>query len=237
MQALKKIITSIVIISVVCTVAVMGSYKNEAGQTSTSLNGRPVIIIDAGHGGFDGGAVATDGTSEKNINLNIALSVAEMLKLQGYDVVMTRTTDSGTEDNTDSSISSRKVSDLHNRLKMINSYPDAIFVSVHLNKFTTSSARGAQVFYSKNHGDSSLLGQSIQQSIVSNIQPENDRVIKQSTKSTYLLHNAQIPAVIVECGFLSNPKELELLKSETYQTQLAFCIFCGINDYLNEKGC
>ncbi len=202
---------------------------------STIGTSRRTVIIDAGHGGFDGGAVANDGTAEKDINLNIAYSVAGMLKTCGFDCIMTRTADSGTVNNPNDSIKKRKVSDLTNRLELINAYPGATFVSIHLNKFTTSSVSGAQVFYSKNNNLCEPLGESIQQSIVSILQPENKRVIKQGTKSTYLLYNAKIPAVIVECGFLSNKEELQLLKSESYQKQMAFAVFNGILNFYNER--
>lgn len=216
-------------------ISYFGGFVAKAGvKVSAAANYSPQIILDAGHGGFDGGAVASDGTVEKNINLNIALHLADMLKFGGYDVIMTRLTDTGTEDDLSKPIGVRKVSDLQNRLKLINTHPDAVFVSIHLNKFTASAANGAQVFYSKNHIGSSVLGQSIQDSFKTLLQKDNERVIKQGTKSTYLLYNAKIPAVIVECGFLSNKKELELLKSEEYQKKLAFIVFCGINDYFNE---
>lgn len=188
-------------------------------------------MANSAHGGFDGGAVAFDGTVEKNINLNIALNLRDFLRIGGYDVIMTRTTDTGTEDDFSKPIANRKVSDLQNRLKLMNTYPNAIFVSVHLNKFTATAANGAQVFYSKNNENGRMLGQSIQDSFKEILQPENERVIKQGTKSTYLLHKANLPAVIVECGFLSNRNELSLLKSADYQKKLAFTIFCGINNY------
>ena len=145
---------------------------------------------------------------------------------------MTRTTDSGTENNPDDSIRRRKKSDLQNRLKMMEDNPDAIYVSIHLNKFTTSAANGAQVFYAKKFDEARVLGDCIQQSIVYFIQPENSRVIKQGTDSTYLLKNAAVPAVIVECGFLSNKAELERLKTNEYQSQLAFSVAMGICDYI-----
>ncbi len=191
-------------------------------------------MANSAHGGFDGGAMASDGTVEKDINLNISNSLVSMLRSLGYDVVATRSTDTGTEDDESASIAKRKVSDLQNRLQLINKYENSIFVSIHLNKFTTSSANGAQVFYSKNHSESDELGFSIQESITSLLQPENSRVIKQATKSTYLLHNAKPPAVIVECGFLSNAAELEKLKDENYQNQISYAIFCGILKYLNK---
>lgn len=193
------------------------------------------ILIDPGHGGFDGGAVAPDGTIEKDINLHISLKLAEMLKFAGYEVIMTRETDTGTDKTDSSVISDRKKSDLKERLNLINEHKNAIFVSIHLNKFTTSSANGAQVFYSPNHEDSALLGQSIQSSIVQLMQADNTRTIKKGNKSTYLLYHAEIPSVIVECGFLSNPKELDLLKNETYQSQMAFAVFCGIQEYFNNR--
>ncbi len=192
-------------------------------------------MANSAHGGFDGGAVALDGTVEKDINLQIATSLSELLALGGYSVIMTRTTDTGTEDDFTKPIQVRKVSDLKNRLALMDRYPNAIFVSIHLNKFTATAAKGAQVFYSKNHTDSYTLGDSIQGNIRTLLQPENERVIKQATKSTYLLHNAKIPAVIVECGFLSNAEELKMLKDDNYKNQIAFAVYCGINDYFVER--
>lgn len=209
-----------------------GSKGNEAQMAnSNNVDSAPIIIVDAGHGGFDGGAVASDGTSEKDINLKIALQVGEMLSINGFEVIYTRIEDTGTEDNIDASISKRKVSDLNNRLALMSKHSDSVFVSIHLNKFTTSSASGAQVFYSKSFDDAKDLSVSIQNSIVSLIQPENTRVVKKGTSSTFLLDKAKVPAVIVECGFLSNAAELQLLKTEEYQKQMAFAIFCGIVNY------
>lgn len=191
------------------------------------------VIIDAGHGGFDGGAVAGDGTAEKNINLNIALVLRDLLKLNGYNTVMTRESDISTDSVETQRIASRKKSDLKNRLELTCRYSDGIFVSIHLNKFTTSAASGTQVFYGGNNPLSKQLSDCIQKTVVDNLQPTNHRKIKQATKSTFILFNTKIPAVLVECGFLSNKAELELLKNEEYQKKMAFCIFCGINDYQN----
>ncbi len=232
MKALKKLIALFLVFSISILSGVL-IYNEKSTEVSSNSSDNTLIILDAGHGGFDGGAVAYDGTVEKDINLNISMGISEMLRSCGYQVILTRNDDTGTEEDPSVSISKRKVSDLNNRLKLINSYEDAIFVSVHLNKFTTSTANGAQVFYSKNHAMSSELGGNIQKSIVSLLQPDNERVIKQATKSTYLLHNAKIPSVIVECGFLSNKAELERLKDENYQQQMAFAVFCGIINYLN----
>ncbi len=188
-------------------------------------------MANASHGGFDGGAVASDGTVEKDINLNISKKLAKMLSLGGYDIIMTRNEDIGTDDTDSTVIAQRKKSDLRNRLALMEKYPDAIYISVHLNKFTTSAASGAQVFYSKNFEESAVLGQCIQNSVVKLLQPQNDRVIKQGTSSTFLLHNAKIPAIIIECGFLSNQNELSKLKNEDYQSQMAFAIAGGVIEY------
>lgn len=234
MKALKKVflLIFVLIFSVVSGIFI---FNGDFTFTSSKSVTKPIVILDAGHGGFDGGAVAGDGTVEKDINLNLTLNVSEMLAFSGYDVILTRNSDTGTEEDPTATISKRKVSDLKNRLSLINKYENAIFVSLHLNKFTTSTANGAQVFYSKNNEKSSALGQTIQNSIVEKLQPDNQRVIKQGTKSTYLLYNAKIPAVIVECGFLSNKAELKKLKDEKYQREMSYAIFCGILNYINKE--
>lgn len=222
-------------IAIVCfifffTACFFSAEEPKTQSVSVGVGKIKKVIIDAGHGGFDGGAVADDGTPEKDINLEIAKKLAAILRFNGYTVIMTRTEDTATNTE-EGSIASRKKSDMRERLRIINENPDAIFVSVHLNKFTTSSARGTQVFYSPNTLESKDLGQSIQTSVKNLLQPENTRTIKQGTKSTYLLHNAKIPAVIVECGFLSNPVEFEKLKNDEYRSQMAFSIFVGIEEF------
>ncbi len=227
-------------VTVLFLCVIMLCFFSIADKSFLTANTKPInthkIILDAGHGGFDGGAVANDGTVEKDINLNITLTLEKMLKQSGFEVIMTRTDDSSTESNSNDKIAKKKKSDLNNRLQLMKKYDDAVFISIHLNKFTTSAARGSQIFYSGRDDNSKKLADSIQNSIVKKIQPENTRVNKQSTSSTYILHNATVPAVIVECGFLSNKTELELLKNEDYQNKMAFCIYCGILDfYSNNK--
>lgn len=223
----------IVFALVISASAVSISLKTETVLTLAEPKISRAIIIDAGHGGFDGGAVAADGTIEKNINLSIALKLGEMLKFLGYDVVYTRTSDVGTDNLTDATIQQRKKADLNNRLELMSEFVDAEFVSIHLNKFEQKSAKGAQVFYSPNNSDSKALGESIQLSVKQLLQTNNTRVCKKATQDIFLLHNAKIPAVIVECGFLSNDSELELLKTEEYQYKIAFSILCGIMSYYN----
>ncbi len=229
----KRVIMGVVLVTVVALLSTIVKPLSRYIITSANLQEERVIIIDAGHGGFDGGAVAIDGTVEKDINLKISRSLGLMLKSAGFKVIFTRDADISTDDVESDTIAVRKKSDLKNRLKLMSDYPNGIFVSIHLNKFTTSSARGSQVFYNGRVEESKPLGEAIQKSIVSLLQPDNSRVNKQATSSTYLLYNATIPAVLVECGFLSNKAELELLKDNEYQKKIAFSCFSGIMDYYN----
>ena len=231
MDILRRFALQFTVLGVVCLIAVMGVVKKDIIGVNTNADNRQTVIIDAGHGGFDGGAQAHDGTIEKDINLHIALKVAQMLRFDGFNVIMTRIDDTGTEDDKSAAIASRKKSDLYNRLQIMKDNPNAVFVSIHLNKFTTSAANGAQVFYTKNYKEAYTLAFSVQEKIKNFIQPENTRVVKQGTDSTYLLKNAPVPAIIVECGFLSNKSELEKLKCEDYQSQMAFAVACGIIDF------
>ena len=231
MNMLKRFSSQIVLLVVICLIAMFGYIKGGIINANTDAENSRKIIIDAGHGGFDGGASAADGTVEKDINLQISQKVCALLKISGYDVIMTRNDDTGTEDDEQAAIAKRKKSDLSNRLKLMRENPDAIFVSIHLNKFTTSAASGAQVFYTKNYPDAYNLANCVQSSIKTLLQPENTRVVKQGTGSTYLLKNAATPAIIVECGFLSNKQELEKLKQDEYQSQMAFAIVGGIMEF------
>ncbi len=188
----------------------------------------PCVVVDAGHGGADGGAVAPDGTQEKDLNLSIALSLRDFLTVMGYSVEMTRTEDVMIATEGDS-LRERKVSDMRNRLAQIEQADFA--VSIHQNKFTQSQYDGTQVFYSANTESSRVLAESIRASVVSFLQPDNTRELKRGTTDVFLLHHATRPMVLVECGFLSNPAELARLKDAAYQRQLAFAVAAGILRY------
>lgn len=208
------------------------SNCDRAVASSAVASEKFTVIIDAGHGGFDGGASSDDGTPEKNINLNIALALKEDLEKNGFTTVLTRDSDTSTEDKGLSTIRERKHSDLRNRMKIMDSTENSIFVSVHQNHFSEKKYSGAQVFYSPNFSEqSSALAQIIQTEIVETLQPENTRQIKSCGTSVYLIYEAVRPAVLVECGFLSNDNEAELLKNTDYQKQMAQCISKGIIKY------
>lgn len=192
-----------------------------------------VVLIDPGHGGFDGGAVAEDGTTEKHLNLAIAQCLRDMLYISGVSVEMTRQTDIGLEDSCADSIREKKSSDMQQRLSM---YEEAdLVISIHQNHFTIPKYSGTQVFYSPNHPDSVTLAETIRQSIIKYIQPQNTRELKQATDGIYLLYHTDTPTVLVECGFLSNPEEREKLKMPAYQQQMAFSILAGFWNYHMEK--
>jgi len=192
----------------------------------------PVILLDAGHGGEDGGAVGVGGVVEKELNLAIALKLETYLRAMGYQVILTRNADKDLHDATASTVRDRKTTDIHNRFAMMEALRDKdLFVSIHMNKFPGSGAHGTQVFYSKNTPQSAILAQAIQESVVRLVQPENTRQIKPSGDSIYLLYYAKKTAVLVECGFISNAAEAEKLQDEAYQKQIAFAIACGILEY------
>ncbi len=203
------------------------AIKASSGDTAITNT----VIIDAGHGGPDGGTSADDGTLEKEINLQIALKLDEALKAMGVETVMIRTEDISIHNSAAKTIREKKISDIKNRLEIINKTENSIFVSIHQNHFSVSKYNGTQVFYSKNHPLSHTLANSIRQPIISYLQPENSREIKESDSGIYLLYHTQRPAVMVECGFLSNFEETKKLKDDAYQKKLAFLIAVGIFDY------
>lgn len=220
----------LIILSAMLYFTFMANSSADGVMTKPVL--KQTVIIDAGHGGDDGGAIGIDGTVEKDINLDIALKLEKLLKFYGFDVIMTRTEDIMTCDDGLDSLRKRKVSDIHNRFDVLEKNPDAVFISIHQNKFEDNSQHGTQVFYSGNNDESKLLAESIQNSIVSVLQPDNSRVVKKSGSGIYLLYHAKLPAVLVECGFISNPAEVKKLNDENYRMKIAILIADGLIKYL-----
>lgn len=188
-----------------------------------------VVLLDPGHGGFDGGTVAEDGTVEKHLNLAIAQCIRDMLYVCGVPVAMTRETDEGLEDASAESIRAKKSSDMRRRLVLYNEA--SLVISIHQNHFSVPKYSGTQLFYSNNHSDSALLAQSVRNSVIDWVQPLNTREIKATTDGIFLLYHTITPALLVECGFLSNPQEREKLKTPAYQQQLSFAIVAGYWDF------
>ncbi|MDE6788153.1 MAG: N-acetylmuramoyl-L-alanine amidase [Ruminococcus sp.] len=226
-----------------CSIAAIGaaavlSDKISENAVLTSLVSQqqelPIIILDAGHGGFDGGCVSVDGVPEKGINLSILLRVRDLLRISGYEVEVTRDSDISIHDSGIEGIANQKSSDMDNRLELFNKYDNAVCISIHQNQFTDPVYNGAQMFYSATDSRNEMLAKSLQSSFQV-LQPENKREIKLCGKELFLCYYSENPTVMVECGFLSNPEEASLLNTEEYQQKVAMTIFNGINNFVAGK--
>ena len=196
---------------------------------STKLHSA-IIVIDVGHGGSDPGKVSPDGIEEKNINLAIAKYLQDYLIAQDYTVFLTRDTDRGLYDE---NVSNKKRSDLNNGIQFFKEKNADLVISIHQNSYPDPSQHGAQAFYYKGNDESKTLAKQIQKSLLG-IDPTNKRVEK-ANDSYYLLKHTSVPAVIVECGFLSNPDETAMLTDSNYQKDIAYSISVGICRYLNSR--
>lgn len=190
------------------------------------------IVIDAGHGKPDEGAVNKDGISEQKINLEIALKLKKLLDSNFANVILTRSDENGIYD-TEGTIRSKKVSDMKNRVKIANDSNADIFVSIHLNKFKNEKYYGWQTFYRTGDESSKKLAESIQNNLNNYISVENKRT-PQSLNKIYIMKNVKAPVAVVECGFLSNPAEAKLLQDSAYQEKLAWGIYNGIVEYFKQ---
>ncbi len=189
------------------------------------------VVIDSGHGGNDPGKIAADGTLEKNINLAIALKLQKYLEAADVNVIMTRTTDEGLYD---PAAPNKKVQDMKNRITLMEESGADLIVSIHQNSYSDSAIHGAQVFYYTTSASSKALAETLQNILITDLDPQNHRQAK-ANDSYYLLKKTTHPIVIVECGFLSNPEEAARLKSEGYQDELAWVLHLGILQHLNQS--
>lgn len=189
-----------------------------------------VIVIDAGHGGVDAGASANN-TVEKELNLKIALKLKEYIEQSGGIAILTRDEDVSTQDTDSGKGTSAKQSDLKNRKDLVDESKADMFVSIHMNKFEQEKYKGAQVFYSNNSEESKKLGEIIQSSMREILDSENNREAKNSNGKIYVIKNANVPSVLIECGFLSNTEEAKKLSDDEYQQKVAWSIYMGITKY------
>ena len=199
-------------------------------QALNELTEEKTVVIDAGHGGEDCGAIGVNGSYEKDLNLEIATMLGEMLAKDGYAVVYTRTEDHLLYSEEENIKGLRKIYDLKNRCKIAESYPGSIFLSIHMNAFPNSKYSGLQVYYSESNKNSSALADSIQKSVRDSLQASNTREIK-AGKNMFVLKNVNNPAVLIECGFITNEDECQKLSQKEYQKELCFSIICGIINY------
>lgn len=220
----------IILIGVVILPSVLKASKEESKDDIQVFDKTNItIVIDAGHGGEDGGTSSKEGILEKDLNLKVAKKLEEILTSSGFNVVMTRIEDKMLYDPNEDYIGRKKILDMKERVRIASQYENAIFVSIHMNAFPEEKYSGLQVYYSSNDDRSSDLAQKIQSTVHSILQPDNNRKIK-CGKDIFLLDRIKIPSVLVECGFLSNTKEAIMLQNDEYQSRLAFCIFLAICD-------
>ncbi len=196
-------------------------------EISTANLHPKVIVVDAGHGGMDGGGVGIGGTPEKDLNLKIAKKLEKTLTEKGYQVIMTRTEDVSLHDDGKTTVRSQKNSDLKNRANIANQARAGLFVSIHMNKYESAEVKGAQVFFRKNDPTGAQYARNIM-SELKKIDSDNHRVEKELPNKNLTFSKLEIPGVLVECGFLSNEEELKKLQDEAYQQQIVDAIVLGI---------
>ena len=212
--------------------SILLNMNNRQANAETIKSEKPMIIIDAGHGGIDSGAVGVDNIIEKDINLSVALKLKRLFAMSNYQVILTRETDTMLNDD---GVQKRKASDLANRVKVANKYPDAIFISIHMNIYQKEQYKGMQLFYSPNNLDSVNLAELIQVNNRAYLQPDNNREIKRG-KDIFVMENIKNIGVLVECGFLSNHEEAHLLAQDGYQNKLAKIIFASVAEFEKKFG-
>ena len=190
------------------------------------------IVLDAGHGIPDEGAQSSNGTTEAQTNLKITLKVQNLLEQSGCTVILTRSDENAIYDIDSKTLKQKKISDIHNRVKIGNESSADVFVSIHLNKIPQQQYSGWQTFYKSSDENSTKLAKCIQSSLNESIQKENNRAAMK-LDTVYIMKKVEIPISIVECGFLSNPEEEKNLLNDEYQNKLAWGIYTGIIDYFN----
>ncbi|MBQ9085793.1 MAG: N-acetylmuramoyl-L-alanine amidase [Clostridia bacterium] len=200
-------------------------------QNSEPFSPSVVVVLDAGHGGEDCGAIGKNGIYEKDLNLSITEKIRDVLRTCGINTVMTRSEDILLYDKNSNYHGQKKVQDLMTRKNIAEAYNNAIFVSIHMNAFPQEKYSGLQVWYSTNSEESQPLAALIQEGSRVRLLPENKRSVKAAGENIYLLHQLQCPAVLVECGFLSNADECARLSSKDYQKQMALSIALSILEY------
>lgn len=223
MQAVKKMLPvyalSLLLVLFSSMYASQGVTALSDTMPVSALIDRPTVVLDPGHGGEDGGAVSPNGVHESDLNLAIGLRTRDLLRFLGIQVVMTRETDTSIHSPEAGTITEKKVSDLKNRVRIVSESGGAVLVSIHQNMFAQSKYSGTQVFYADTDG-SRELAETLQAQFAAKLDPSNHRKAK-LCENVYLLNQITCPGILVECGFLSNPREESLLQTEVYQKKLA----------------
>lgn len=211
-----------VVVLLALTLGKLGGLT-EPAVSQTAGRQKETLILDAGHGGEDGGAVSLTGVPESQINLAIVLDLRDILGLYGVDPMLLRETDISLHSDGADTLRKKKTSDLKNRVASVEAVPESTLISIHQNTYTSSRYHGTHVFYAPTEGSKELAEQ-IQEAMRTSLQPDNERVVKQIPDTVYLMNHVTCPAVLVECGFLTNPAEEARLRESGYQKQLAAVI-------------
>ena len=233
-MVIKSSVVKLCIMFMCAGISAGAAYKSVCGvsRSAFSVNDRLTVICDAGHGAPDGGAVGVNGVLEKDINLAIVLKLREVLEGKGINVILTREGDSGLHSGT-GTIREMKLEDMHRRRDIMNGSNADLFISVHMNSFT-GNAEGVHVFYDKTHDQSKELAQKINDTVCKTTGARAHDV-SEAASSLYLMKNTPLPAVLVECGFISNAHEAELLADEQYQSKLAWAIGKAVAEYFKNQ--
>lgn len=230
MKKVLVIIFTFVFTFVTC-VGINYMMRDVVDISSSISSNRVNLVIDAGHGGIDAGTIGVDNANEKDINLSISLMLYDFAMVSGISSFLVRDGDYLVySDNDDKSRS-----DLYNRMDYINSIENSSLISIHQNHFQDSSEWGMQIWYSPNDDKSKIMADNILEITKSNLQSDNTRLNKKSDSSYYLLYKAQVPSIMVECGFMSNSDENKKLQDNKYQKQLAYSIMLGFSEYITEE--
>jgi len=221
-----KYIMFLAVVTVIVFSAIFGTISISVFENDDNYR----VILDAGHGEPDGGAVGSGGTLEKDINLSIVLKTKEVLEGKGIEVILTRMGDNALYDDENSSIREKKRSDMNTRRSIMENSDADLFVSIHMNSFESKSANGLHVFYAKNHPETETLAAEIQTRIAEITKAETHS-IKTADENLFLMKKPPIGALLIECGFLSNPEEEKKLNTEEYQNKIAWAIAEAIDEY------
>ena len=224
----KVLIVSVLIITALTFILCFGAINSVPIGEASSKNIK--VVLDAGHGGVDGGVSGINTkVKESEINLAVTKKLQNYLQDAGMSVVLTRNSDAGLYG---VATTNRKKKDMQKRSEIINKAQPNLVVSIHMNKYSNSTRRGAQVFYKKGDERGRMLADSVQQSF--NLMEEAVRICSPLSGDYYILNCSNYPSIIAECGFLSNPNDEALLKTESYQDSIAYAIFKGIVGYLSQ---
>lgn len=221
MILMKKHVAAILIIIIAAVLAVVGIKKYAARQTFSEANVK--IVLDAGHGEPDGGAVGVTGAVEKDINFDIVMKIDEILRSNGMDVILTRSTDSAIYDKDAKTIREKYLSDMRKRREIIRKSGADLFLSIHMNAFGDPTASGLHIFYDKQHGEIKRLAENMQEGI-SKITKAKTNCVQTVDERLFLMKNPVMPSILAECGFLSNPEEEQKLMDEEYRSKIAWAI-------------